>query len=141
MQLTELFRKHPVLLAYLFGSQVTGRTHQESDIDVAVLLDESLTADQRLQERLALLNVLCSVFNNDNVDLVILNDATPLLAYEALRGGQLLFCPDESARIEFQVRTVRTYEDTAPLRQALFEALVNRTKENKFGVGPKRSKR
>src|SRR5438477_3718627 len=93
-QLIELFHKHPVLLAYLFGSQVTERTHEESDVDVAVLLKESLTADQRLQERLALLNDLCSVFNNDNVDLVILNDATPLLAYEALRGGKLLFCAD-----------------------------------------------
>ena len=51
-QLECFFRQRPVLLAYLFGSQTTGYTHAESDIDVAVLLDASLTPNERFAERL-----------------------------------------------------------------------------------------
>jgi len=37
----ELLKKHdiPVLSAYLFGSFVTGKQHDDSDIDIALVLD------------------------------------------------------------------------------------------------------
>ena len=128
-----LFQQHPVRLAYLFGSQVTRRTHPSSDVDVAVLLDESLTSDERFAERLRLLGDLSCIFGTDNVDLVILNAAPPLLAYETLRHGVLLYCTDAQARIAFQVHTLRAYEDTIPLRRVLSEAMVARLKAGTFG--------
>jgi predicted nucleotidyltransferase len=133
LHLAHLFHQHPVLLAYLFGSQTTGQTHAESDIDVAVLLHASLTADERFAERLTLIDALARLLGTDNIDVVILNEAPPLLAYEALRNGVLLYCADENARVEFQVRTLRTYEDTAPLRQMLSEAMAERIKAGAFG--------
>ena len=128
-----LFQQHPVRLAYLFGSQATRRTHPNSDVDVAVLLDESLTSDERFAERLRLLGDLSCIFGTDHVDLVILNDASPLLAYETLRHGVLLYCADARTRIEFQVHALRTYEDTMPLRRILSEAMVARFKAGTFG--------
>ncbi|MBI3328753.1 MAG: nucleotidyltransferase domain-containing protein, partial [Nitrospinae bacterium] len=88
-QLERLFLQHPAPLAFLFGSQAAGRTHAESDVDVAVLLNESLTADERFAARLTLIGELSRIFRTDNVDVVILNEAPPLLAYEVLRGGVL----------------------------------------------------
>lgn len=132
-QLAHLFHQHPVLLAYLFGSQTTGRTHADSDIDVAVLLNASLTPDARFAERLTLIDALSRLLGTDNVDVVILNEAPPLLAYEALRSGVLLYCTDENARVEFQVHTLRLYEDTAPLRQLLATAMAERIKAGTFG--------
>ena len=132
-QLACLFRQRPVLLTYLFGSQTTGHTHAESDIDVAVLLDASLTADERFAERLTLIDALSRLLGTDNVDVVILNEASPLLAYEVLRSGVLLYCTDDNARVEFQVCTLRTYEDTAPLRQILATAMAERIKAGTFG--------
>ena len=67
------------------------------------------------------------------MDLVILNEAPPLLAYETLRHGILLYCADAQTRIEFQVRTLRAYEDTMPLRRVLSEAMVARLKAGTFG--------
>ena len=128
-----LFQQHPVRLAYLFGSQAARRTHPSSDVDVAVLLDESLTSDERFAERLRLLGDLSRIFGTDNVDLVVLNEAPPLLAYETLRHGVLLYCADAQTRIEFQVRTRRAYEDTMPLRRVLSEAMVARLKAGTFG--------
>ena len=132
-QLERLFRQRPVQLAYLFGSQATGRTHAESDVDIAVLLDTSLTADERFAERLTLLGALSHLFGTDNVDVVVLNEASPLLAYEVLRHGVLLYCSDENTRVEFQVRALCAYEDTAPLRHLLAEAMVERLKSGTFG--------
>ena len=83
-QLTHFFRQRPVQLAYLFGSQATGYTHTESDVDVAVLLDAALTADERFTERLACIGALSHLFGTDNVDVVILNEAPPLLARVSL---------------------------------------------------------
>jgi predicted nucleotidyltransferase len=131
--LQSLFQRHPVRLAYLFGSQATRHTHPSSDVDVAVLLDESLTPDERFAERLRLLGDLSCIFGTDHVDLVMLNEASPLLAYEALRHGILLYCADAQTRIEFQVRTLRAYEDTIPLRRVLSEAMVARLKAGTFG--------
>jgi predicted nucleotidyltransferase len=128
-----LFQQHPVRLAYLFGSQATRRTHPSSDVDIAVLLDESLTSDERFAERLRLLGDLSCLLGTDHVDLVMLNEAPPLLAYETLRHGILLYCADAQTRIEFQVRTLRAYEDTIPLRRILAEAMVARLKAGTFG--------
>jgi predicted nucleotidyltransferase len=128
-----LFKQHPVCLAYLFGSQATRRTHPSSDVDVAILLDESLTSDERFAERLRLLGDLSRIFGTDHVDLMLLNEASPLLAYETLRHGVLLYCADARTRIEFQVRTLRAYEDTMPHRRILSEAMVARIKAGTFG--------
>ena len=128
-----LFQQYPVRLAYIFGSQATQLTHSSSDIDVAVLLDESLAPDERFAERLRLLGDLSCIFGTDHVDLVLLNEAPPLLAYETLRHGVLLYCADAQTRIEFQVRTLRAYEDTIPRRRILSEAMVARLKAGTFG--------
>ena len=132
-QLESLFRQHPVQLAYLFGSQATGCTHAESDIDIAVLLAASLTADERFTVRLTLIGALSHLFGTDHVDVVVLNEASPLLAYEVLRNGVLLYCSDDNTRVDFQVRALCAYEDTAPLRTLLAEALVERLKAGTFG--------
>src|SRR5215831_8464645 len=132
-QLESLFRQHPVQLAYLFGSQATGHTHAESDVDVAVLLAASLTADERFTTRLTLIGALTRLFGTDKVDVVVLNEASPLLAYEVLRNGVLLYCPDDNTRVDFQVRALCAYEDTAPLRTLLAEAMVERLKAGTFG--------
>jgi hypothetical protein len=112
-------------------------------VDVAVLLDESLTENERFAERLMLIGELSCLFRTDNVDVAILNEASPLLCYNVLRDGVLLHCADENTRIAFQVRTFRTYEDTAPLRRILTEAMEKRIRAGTFGkpaLAPKRDK-
>ncbi|MBI3912216.1 MAG: nucleotidyltransferase domain-containing protein [Armatimonadetes bacterium] len=132
-ELERLFQAHPVRLAYLFGSHAAGRAHADSDVDVAVLLDEHLTADERFAQRLELIGELMRVFRTEDVDVVILNEAPPALAYEVLRGGRVLFRRDEQARIEYAARTLREYWDTAPLRRIRAEALERRVRSGQFG--------
>ncbi len=41
LKINNYFKDKPVLKAYLFGSQVTGKANRESDIDILVELDYS----------------------------------------------------------------------------------------------------
>src|SRR5919106_662417 len=39
---SQAFEGEPVIFAYLFGSQATGKTHARSDVDVAVYVEDSV---------------------------------------------------------------------------------------------------
>ncbi len=119
-------------LTYLFGSHASGAARADSDVDVAVLLSET-SADQRFEARLAFIGALTARLRTDAVDVVLLNEAPPALAFEVLKRGRLLHAVTDLERIEFQVRTVRAYEDTAPLRRLLAAALNRRLRSGRFG--------
>ena len=105
-------------LVYLFGSQAKRKTWAESDVDLAVLLGPSLPRERHGEIRIQLIGDLMSVFESNDVDVVILNDAPPLLTYEGvIQGGRLLFEGNRLARIRFEVRVFQEYVDTAPLRE------------------------
>ena len=108
----EAFADTPVLFAYLFGSQATGRTHQRSDVDVAVYLDESVRPDQRLDLSLRLAGTLERAGGVGPVEaLVVLNDARIALAGRVLAERQVLYVRDEPARVRYESLTFRQFHD------------------------------
>jgi hypothetical protein len=104
-----------VLAAYVFGSVATGRARPESDVDIAVLLDPRLTGRRAFSHRLRLITELGAALGRRDVDVVILNDASPLLAHRVLATGRLIFERSASARVRFQVTTANRYADAVPL--------------------------
>jgi len=113
-----------VVFAYLFGSQARGQIGPLSDIDIAVCFDEALTHDDRFDLRLGVLGELTDLLKTDSVDVVVLNDAPPLLAHRILKEGVLLFSRDDRGRLEFETNAVLKYLDWEPYvekytRQAL----------------------
>lgn len=127
------FAAHGVQVAWLFGSQARGTTRAESDIDIAVLFGEAVPPEEYPQRQLELIGVLMEVFATNAVDLVVLNTAPPLLAFEVLQDGCVLYNADDAARVNFQVRALQEYRDTAPLRRLLAEGLVERIRDGTFG--------
>ncbi|MDI6793902.1 MAG: nucleotidyltransferase domain-containing protein [bacterium] len=122
-----------VIVVYLFGSQVTGRTQADSDVDVAVLLKEE---DDfiRFERRLRLGNELEKIVGQP-VDLIVLNDAPSLLVHQALKEGDLVFGRDREAQIEFEVRAGQMYADLKPMRRFFQQALFQEIKEVGLGGG------
>ena len=71
-----------VQAAFLFGSQASGRARTDSDIDVAVLIDVASTrVDARTRLR-RVIEALAARVAADRLDVVILNDAPPALAFK-----------------------------------------------------------
>jgi len=129
-------RRREVLVAYLFGSHARGRPTPISDVDFAVLLSETVPRASYLDYRIALMQELGRIVHSDEVQVVILNQAPPLLAYKVIIEGRPLLCRDELARLRFRADATRRYLDTKPLRQIQGEATARRIREACFGHRP-----
>lgn len=104
-----LFNKeNKVLVAYLFGSYAKGKQTIKSDIDIAVLLSE--IPKKMLEYYLYLVDEASQVLGNE-VDLIILNTAPPLLKHQTIKHGKVVYCRNEKARIEFEARAHDEYLD------------------------------
>jgi len=93
-----------VVAAWLFGSAAAGRMHAESDVDVGVLLDRAVhpTEDDRFDARVALATELADALGDRAVDVVVLDDAPPLLAARIVTEGRLLVCRDAAREHAFR---------------------------------------
>jgi predicted nucleotidyltransferase len=128
-QLEHLFATHGVVLAYLFGSQAEGKTGPLSDVDVAVLLGPQVGRGRWFNVQLDLIGELMSLFHRNDVDVVILNQATPVIAHEVVRSGQVLYEAEPGTRVDFEIAALRRYVDTEPLRQLQDRRLLERVEE------------
>jgi predicted nucleotidyltransferase len=122
-----------VIAASLIGSQATGRAGPLSDVDVAVWLDAGLDPYARYELRLGLLDAACVALGTDELDLIVLNDASPLMRHRAMRDGSRLIERDHDARVRLEARGLLDYLDTAPLRARLDEGVRRRIAEDRFG--------
>ena len=108
-------RRREVQAAYIFGSVAAGRARPDSDVDIAVLVSERSQPADRLKYRLGLMTDLGSSLKRPDVDVVVLNEAPPLLAHRVLSKGILIFERSASARVRFQVQTASRYLDLIPM--------------------------
>ncbi|MFA6405097.1 MAG: nucleotidyltransferase domain-containing protein [Candidatus Paceibacterota bacterium] len=102
------------LLIIAFGSQVSGKTTVMSDFDFGVLGEKPLS----LSERTDLSGYISSRLgiNEDKIDLIDLNTASPLLKFEVARNGKLID-GEHFAFIRFKVRAFKEFVDTAKFRR------------------------
>jgi len=112
--------REEVLLVYLFGSFTKGKIGRTHDIDMAMLVDQKsydlLGKKYPYGYEAEITSELMKVLKCNGVDLVILNRATPLLAYEVIHHGVLLFSRSEDVRIDFEISSLRRHADTKHLR-------------------------
>lgn len=91
---------------WLFGSAVSGKVSNQSDIDIAVLFRNKPILDELADCRMLLQQTLLF----DDIDLTVLNNASVILRFQALMGRRVL-CTDEEMCAEFASLTAREYED------------------------------
>jgi predicted nucleotidyltransferase len=125
----------PICALYLFGSYAAGRATSLSDIDLAILLEQAEPRENYFKYRLNLMAEFSSQLGTEKVDVIILNDATPDLAYYIIKDGQLLFKrPEKRGQlVAFIARTYDRYFDYLPAKKLFSAALIQRIKEGRFG--------
>ena len=122
-----VLKNHPeILAAYIFGSMASCRARPDSDIDIAVLVNEKNQRPNPLKYRLGLMSELGSILGRSDVDLVLMNQAPPALAQNIITKGRLIFERSRSARVAFQVRTLNVFMDTEPMRRLYLRYLKRR---------------
>ena len=87
---------------YLFGSAASDSLQPLSDLDLAVLLNRAFPKKNYLSLRLSLMDQFSRLLETDELDLVLLNQAPLLLAYEVIRSGQILFERNRAKRIDYE---------------------------------------
>ena len=126
-----------VVLVYVFGSHARGRARRESDVDVAVLVDaaHAPTGPELLK---LLLRRLTLVIPSDKLDLVVLNGASPLLRFQVLKHGRLVYVRHPRDRVRFTIAALRDYHDTEARRRAEARIRLGRLKRDRDHHGGSR---
>jgi predicted nucleotidyltransferase len=122
-----------VVAASLVGSQATSKAGPLSDVDVAIWFDPSLGPTERCERSLRLAGAASAALSTDEIDLIVLNDASPLMRHRAMCDGVRLVERDRDARVRLEARGLLDYLDTAPLRAKLAAGVTRRLSEGRFG--------
>lgn len=103
-----------ILEAYLFGSHARGQARPDSDIDVAVYIDEERAEEGDWGYRAKLATALMAALRADDVDIVVLNRAPVLLYHRVLRDGVRLISRDLRATTARAGQALSRYFDFLP---------------------------
>jgi predicted nucleotidyltransferase len=122
-----------VVAAMLIGSQARGTTGPLSDVDIAVWHDPNLDPHGRFDLQLSIAGDAARALGTDEIDVVMLNHAPPLLRHRAIRDGKRLVERDHDERVRLETRAILDYLDTAPLRAELGRGVRRRIEEGRFG--------
>jgi predicted nucleotidyltransferase len=95
-----------IIAAWAFGSAQKGQLGPESDLDIGVLFRDTPSFEEWASLRASLQQAL----QFEEVDLVTLNEANPILRFEAV-SGRSIFCRDTGHRAAFVSLAAREYED------------------------------
>ena len=110
--LEKLAEKYDLKLILLFGSYASGKTHKNSDFDIAVFFDREKREVLNLDDELGIIAKLTDSFEK-KIDLSVINHANPLLLKQISRNCRLLFGNVQDFN-NFNLFAFHRYNDYAP---------------------------
>lgn len=131
----KLPEKIPYLkMLVLFGSRATGKTHANSDWDFAALYDEKLREESCRDKGFAWFEVPGVIgqvfsFNSDEIDVVELNRASPLIAHFIARDGKLLYEKEPGEFDKFKQKALMSDVEMQALSRNLRQSIDEFLKE------------
>lgn len=104
-RIDELAKKYHLKLILLFGSRATGKTHKESDFDVAYLPSSNLSFDEETDINFQFIGI----FSHDRIDTVDMRKASPLLLFGIFKNCQILFAEDNLIFYRYRAYIFKKY--------------------------------
>lgn len=114
-----LRERQDVLATYCFGSQADSSCLAPRDVDLAVLGRARFTLDQLIEMTEA---VSCAIARDD-VDLVDLRAAGPVLKRQVVALSRLVYCRDEALVADFELSALAEFRDSQYRRRLQYELL------------------
>ncbi len=103
-----------IAYALLFGSGAKGGAHSDSDLDVAIGVGRAMPLGLL---DLGWLAARLEAATGRRVDLVVMDEAPPALAYRIFRDGQTIGVRDKPALDARRARAILEYLDFRPVEQ------------------------
>lgn len=126
--------KSEILEAYVFGSVARGQATAHSDLDVAVFVSEAaLTRPDGFGYDAELATDLMAALGTNDVDVVVLNRASPVLYHRVLRDGERILSRDLAATTTREGRALSRYCDYVPQLRKIEEMSRRRIRSGEFG--------
>lgn len=84
-------------LIFLFGSHAKNRITTKSDLDIGVYLRNRISPQEIWELQCALMDI----YKRCDIDLVILNDASPLLLFDLMLHHKIIYMKDDRVLYNF----------------------------------------
>lgn len=109
--------------ALVFGSRARGDAHAGSDVDLAIgLADDARLGPGEIGYLVSALEAASGL----TIDLVLLEEAPPALAYRVFRDGRVLLERDRAALVERKTRAILDYLDFRPIERIAVQGVLER---------------
>jgi uncharacterized protein YutE (UPF0331/DUF86 family) len=134
-QLQTLFQTSPVDAAYAQGT-ASGRKIAGSyaDLDVALLLLDKIKTNEFFDYQVYFVSELSKALETNDLDVVILNQASLLQRAQVIRSWSLLFQRDHKRRVQFEARSTMEYLEFKKYDELQSKALAERVRGERFAI-------
>ena len=119
-----------IKLIYLFGSQAVDRVNEESDLDIAVFVENQ----DEVSVRKLLVKFNQVGINPINLDLSVVDlNSSPLFLLQIIKKGKCLYKRKETLQASIEGKIMQRYYDTQHMRDIYSYYLDKSIKEGTYG--------
>ncbi|MEK7308027.1 MAG: nucleotidyltransferase domain-containing protein, partial [Nitrospirota bacterium] len=111
---------------YIFGSAVNGKEIAESDVDIAVLINDHKKGRRTYESLRKTYYAASPKLSIRPVDIVIMNTAPPFLKHRIIKTGKVLFDRNKRLRTRFTANAIIEYFDYKPIEDICLKAAAGR---------------
>jgi|SRR3990172_4162058 len=133
-RIIDYFRAKPEVSAlYIFGSAAGGMATDESDIDIAVLIDDHKKGRRSYDSLRKTYYASSPKLSIRPLDIVILNTASSFLKHRIIKNGRVLFDRDRRLSRRFAGDAIIEYLDYKPIEDICLKAVAGRFRRPAVG--------
>ena len=120
--------RQEVSALYIFGSFAKSNEIPESDIDVAVLINDKKKGRYTFESLKRTYYAASPKLSIRPLDIVLLNTASPFLKHRIIRTGKVIFDRNKRLRKRFIANAIIEYMDYKPIEDICLKAVSQRFK-------------
>ncbi len=123
----DIFSRHQILFAYLYGSYATELMHPFSDLDIGIYI-ENVPASKHLELELSISLEIDSIMGGEvGSEVRIINNLPLVITGEIITEGTLIYSRNEVVRVDFETAIRSAYFDFLPVIHRYQRAYIDST--------------
>lgn len=124
-KLNEIAKSYQIADIYLFGSQILGFQHPESDFDIGVRFKKGLPEPERRGKIYGnLFSDLQSCFKEKKIDLVFIEEVPLHFQFKIVTEGKLIYSHNLNETHNFKEKIINFYRDYKYFIDEYFEGIL-----------------